>query len=66
MDKVMLLFKKHSHIRLFFFFGQKFGHWYWHPELPRRTSSEFTTERGRGLRVDGLLVRRNCWPKLQW
>lgn len=41
----------------FLFITQKFSHWYWNPEFPRRPSSEFATPRGRGLYVDGFLVR---------
>lgn len=48
-----------------FFITQKFSHWYWNPEFPRGPSSEFATPRGRGLRVDGLLVRENCCLKLK-
>lgn len=40
-----------------FFITQKFSHWYWNPEFPRRPSSEFATPRGWSLCVDGLLVR---------
>lgn len=37
-------------------FFQKFGHWNWHPELPRRLSGEPAAARFRRLDVDGLLV----------
>lgn len=43
-------------------YPQKFGHWHWHPEFPRRLGGEPAAARFRGVDVDGLLVRT---PALQ-